>query len=218
MGTPQMPIKFEVLNRFTGQHQFLAEIDCADDTVASVKLGLAVKWAFRSGADLGGANLRGANLRSANLSSADLRGANLRGADLSSAYLSSANWGGADLGGANLSSAYLRGADLRGANLGGAYLGSAYLRGANLGDQWIIQGGTRADGYQFFLTNLTGEGVRVKAGCRNFSIAEAKAHWQSTRGDTPLGLETALIGAGMIEQAKTRGLSLDAAEPPRAAA
>ena len=83
-------MKFDILNRFTGVVQITAEIECGDNELTSVKIGLAVKWAFKSGA----------NLRGANLSGADLSGANLRDADLS----------GADLSGANLSGANLRGA------------------------------------------------------------------------------------------------------------
>ena len=63
-------IKFDVLNHFTGSVQFTAEIDCAADALPSVKLGLAVKWAIKSGADLYGANLSGANLSGAFLSGA----------------------------------------------------------------------------------------------------------------------------------------------------
>lgn len=119
--------------------QFTAEIDCADDAPTSIKIGLAVKWAFKSRADLSGA-------------------------DLSGAYL---------------------------------------------GRQWIIQGGVRSDGYAFFLTNLTGEGVRIKAGCRNFSREEAEAHWTCTRGGTALGRETFAIINAMGEIANIRGLSFD---------
>ena len=165
-------MKFEIKNRFRGTVQFTAEIDCKDDASTFVKIGLAVKWAFKSGAYLRGADLRGADLRGADLGGADLRGADLRGADL-------------------------RGADLGGADLGG---------------QWIIQGGTRSDGYLFMLTNLAGEGVRVKAGCRNFSISDAEAHWMRTRGGTALGKETFMIINAMGEIACLRGLSFDVIE------
>ena len=83
-------MKFDVLDRWFGKVQFTAEIDCADDTPYSIKVGLAVRWAIKNSADL----------RSANLRSADLGGANLGGANLRSADLRSANLGGADLGGA----------------------------------------------------------------------------------------------------------------------
>ena len=73
-------MKFDILNRFTGVVQITAEIECGDNELTSVKIGLAVKWAFKSGADLSGADLSGADLSGANLSGANLRGANLRGA------------------------------------------------------------------------------------------------------------------------------------------
>ena len=66
-------IKFDVLNRLSGDVQFSAEISCAADALPSIKLGLAVKWAIKNKADL----------RSADLSYADLSYANLRYADLS---------------------------------------------------------------------------------------------------------------------------------------
>ena len=76
-------MKFEIKNRWTGNVQFTAEIDCDDNAVNSLKIGLAVKCAIKNGANLRGADLRGA----------DLSGANLRGA-----YLSDTNLSGADLG------------------------------------------------------------------------------------------------------------------------
>jgi Pentapeptide repeats (8 copies) len=90
-----MIMKFEVKNRFTGDVQFTAEIECAEDESTSFKLGLAVKWAIKSGvnlsrADLSGVNLSGANLSDAYLSGANLSGVNLSGADLSGADLSRA--------------------------------------------------------------------------------------------------------------------------------
>ena len=75
-------MQFDIRNRYTGAVQFTAEIDCAEDAPASVKIGLAVIWAARTGADLRVADLRGADLRGADLSGADLRGADLRVADL----------------------------------------------------------------------------------------------------------------------------------------
>ena len=75
-------IKFDVCNRFTGKVQFTAEIDCAEDAPASIKLGLAVKWGIKSRANLSGADLSGANLSGADLSRANLSGANLSRANL----------------------------------------------------------------------------------------------------------------------------------------
>ena len=74
-------MKFELKNRWSGEVQVTAEIECAEDAEFSLKVGLAVKWAVE----------HKANLRSANLSSANLRSANLSYANLSSADLSYAN-------------------------------------------------------------------------------------------------------------------------------
>jgi len=104
-----------ILSRFTGAVVFSAEIECKPDELPSTKLGLAVKVAVKSRADLSGANLSGANL-----SRADLSGANLSRADLSRADLSRADLSGANLSGADLSGAYLSGANLSGADLSGA--------------------------------------------------------------------------------------------------
>jgi hypothetical protein len=113
---------FEIKNRWSGSVIFTAEIERGEDTRHGVKLGLAVRAAYKSRAVLSGAYLSGADLRGADLSGADLRGADLRRADLSDA----------DLSGADLSGADLRGADLSGADLSGAVLRDANLRDANL--------------------------------------------------------------------------------------
>jgi hypothetical protein len=63
-------LKFNVLNRFSGEVQFTAEIDSTEDAATSFKLGLAAKWAIESRADLSGADLSGANLSRADLSGA----------------------------------------------------------------------------------------------------------------------------------------------------
>jgi uncharacterized protein YjbI with pentapeptide repeats len=126
-------MKFEIKNRWTGAVQFTAEIDCADDTATSIKIGLAVQWGIENGS-----NLRGANLRYAYLSGANLSGAYLSGADLIGADLSDANLRGAYLSGADLSDANLRGANLSGADLSDANLRGAYLSGANLSRAYLI--------------------------------------------------------------------------------
>jgi hypothetical protein len=83
-------MKVEIKNRWTLAAQFTAEIP--DDTPGYLRLGLAVKIAYKSGADLSGADLRGADL-----SGAVLRDAVLRGADLRDAVLRNADLRGADL-------------------------------------------------------------------------------------------------------------------------
>ncbi len=107
-------------------------------------------------------------------------------------------------GARNFRGAYLGGADLGGADLGGADLG-----GANLGEQWVVQGACRSDGYWFMLISLKDEGVRVKAGCRNFTLVEAREHWSTTRKDTPLGNETFAILDNLEALARIRGLLKD---------
>ena len=84
--------KFDVRNRWSGDVQFTAAIEVTPDMAPRIKLGLAVKWAQKSGANLRGANLRGANLRGANLGGAYLGDADLGGADLSGADLGGADW------------------------------------------------------------------------------------------------------------------------------
>ena len=58
-------MQFEIRNRWSGDVQFTAEIDCAADAPLPVKVGLAVRWAVTAKANLSEANLRGANLRGA---------------------------------------------------------------------------------------------------------------------------------------------------------
>ena len=70
-------IKFDILNKLSGDVQFTAEIDCDENENKSIKTGLAVKWALKTGACLRNAYLHGADLRGANLSDAYLRGAYL---------------------------------------------------------------------------------------------------------------------------------------------
>ena len=100
---PAPTIDFEVRNRWSGEVQFAAQIECSEDTPFRLKLGLAVKWALKTGANLSWADLSVADLSGADLSVADLSGANLSVADLSGADLSGANLSGADLSRANLS-------------------------------------------------------------------------------------------------------------------
>ena len=64
---------YPVRNRFSGEVQFTAQITCDPNDPWPVKLGLAVKWAIKSGASLSGASLSGADLSGANLSAEALR-------------------------------------------------------------------------------------------------------------------------------------------------
>ena len=86
-----------------------------------------------------------------------------------------------------------------------ANLSEANLYGADSISDRIIDGGIRSDGYRFLLTRTDPGPWRIKAGCRNFTLDEAREHWTRTRpeGD-PLGDETRLIIAHMVAVAKLR--------------
>lgn len=58
-------MQFEIKNCWSGRVQYNAEIECSADASTGVKIGLAVLWAIRSGANLSGANLSGADLSGA---------------------------------------------------------------------------------------------------------------------------------------------------------
>jgi hypothetical protein len=144
---------YQIKNRFTNAVMF--EYTAPDDQVGvnqSKLIGLAVRKALESGADLrdaylrdadlNGVDLRGAYMRGVDLGDADLRGAYMGGADLRDAYLRDADLNGVDLRDADLRGAYLRdaymgGVDLRGADLSDADLRDAYLGGADLRDAYM---------------------------------------------------------------------------------
>ena len=88
-----------------------------------------------------------------------------------------------------------------------AVRGGAYLRGAYLGEQWIIQGQTRSDGYAFSLQKLKeNTEPMIKAGCRYFTISQAQAHWETTRAGQSLLAETRAIVRAMVDVMHIRGL------------
>ena len=65
-----------------------------------------------------------------------------------------------------------------------ANLSCADLSGADLSHAHLIDGGQRSDGHRF--VGWIKEGVlQIRAGCRSLSIADARAHWDKTRGGTP---------------------------------
>jgi hypothetical protein len=136
---------------------------------------------------------------------ASLVGASLDGASLVGARLDRARLDYARLDGARLDRAYLDGASLVGASLVGAY-----LDGAKINDKTIIRimrRARRSDGFEFFLWHCQ-EGFFIKAGCRFLSMDEARDHWTSTRGGTPLGDETldilTFFEAAIVRQEATK--------------
>jgi len=101
-------IKFDVLNRFSDDVQFTAEIDCKETDLHEIKIGLAVRLAIKNGASLVRANLYGASLVRANLDGANLYGANLVRASLVRANLEGAILYGARLDGASGINDYIK--------------------------------------------------------------------------------------------------------------
>ena len=165
-------MKFDVLNRFTGEVQFTAEIECKDDELPSVKLGLAIEWAYKTRANLDGANLDGAYLARANLD----------GANLAGAYLA-----GANLDGANLAGAYLARA-----NLDGAYLARANLDGKKLiGERPILQIGGLGSRNAYLVSYNTEDGIKIKAGCFFGTLEEFENSVKEKHGDNQFGKEYA---------------------------
>ena len=72
------------------------------------------------------------------------------------------------------------------------------------GDAWVY-GVTRSDNYSFCYLPCADGQMRVIAGCRYFTMAEAREHWASTRGGTPLGHETTAILDYLERMAAIRG-------------
>ncbi len=195
---------FKIIHKITGSVLF--ELETKNTKLC---LEAAVKnKANLDGANLRGANLRGADLRGAYLRGADLDGANLGRADLDGADLRGANLRGANLGranlrGANLDGAYLRGADLGGADLGGASLGGADLGGADLGGANLIDAGQDARGYRFIGVCHKNR-LMIAAGCRWFTLKQAKAHWKD-KHSKPLNVDCNSRVALIEKIARARG-------------
>lgn len=82
----------------------------------------------------------------------------------------------------------------------GADLTGADLTGAN-----VIDAGHRSDGYRFIA--VVNDGVlMITAGCRYFTIDQAREHWTSTRAGTLLGEESLAMLDHLERMARIRGL------------
>jgi len=174
-------IKFNVKTRWSDNLQFSADISCAEDAPAAVKLGLAVRWGYLNEADLRRANLTGASLSYANLAGADLSNADLSGADLSGTALRGANLTRATLLSAKLTGANLSCSNLICAVLDHADLANVNLRHANLsGATGVIDAGTQ-NRYRCFGWLRDGR-LSVRAGCRDKRIDEGRAYWAGVEG------------------------------------
>ena len=211
-GPTDAPAMGRILHHFTGAVLFEVKLTKAAAAMsASRQMGWLVQKAVKSGAILNGAILNGAILDGAILNGASLNGASLyrailNGASLNGAILNGAILNGAILNGASLNGASLYRASLDGAILNGAILNGAILNGASLnGAKGVIDGGSRADGYRF-VGWIKGGVLMIRAGCRDFTIAEAREHWTRTRGGTPLGAETTAILDHIEAVARIRGM------------
>ena len=84
-------MKFDVLNRYTGEVQFTAEIECDENERESIKLGLAIQWGYKNKKDLRCANMARAYMAGANMADAYMAGANMADANMAGAYMARAS-------------------------------------------------------------------------------------------------------------------------------
>ena len=181
MTTKPKTSPYDVFNRWTGEVQFTAQIECPIDSPPSLKLGLAVRWGFANSASLDSASLDGARLDGASLDGARLDGARLDGARLD----------GASLDGASLIGARLDGASLVGARLDGGRLDGALIRDAKIKRLFAVA--ARLDGYVFYAFELEDGSIRIMAGCRWFTPAEYRKHVAAEYPDTDRAAQTLSI-------------------------
>ena len=147
------------------------EIKRIDGTVAyesqsATSLKEAVAEAVRQGVSLAGANC----------SEADFFGANCSGANFYGANFSRANFSGANFYGANFFGVRFFGADFSRANFSRANFSGASFYGANFfGVEGILHVGP-VDGWDMYAVRWD-DGPRIKAGCRWFTVSEARKWW-----------------------------------------
>jgi len=67
-----------------------------------------------------------------------------------------------------------------------------------------VSGIERSDGYTFIYVTCSDGVMRIIAGCRYFTMEEAYAHWEETRGGTALGDETIIILESIMALSKIR--------------
>jgi hypothetical protein len=140
----------------------------------------------------GGPGGRRANFSGSKLDGVVFRDLDLRWVLFSEAALERAKFVLCDLRYANFENAFLYGAEFPSAHLEGARFHGAYLRGAEIGGKTVItllRRAMRSDGYEFFLWHCK-EGFYIQAGCRFFSYAESRRHWDGQRVGEDLGDET----------------------------
>ena len=134
-----------------------------------------------SGADFSGANCSRANFSRANCSEANFSGANFSLANFSGADFSRADFSLADFSRANFSRANFSGADFYKANFYGAnFYGADFSRANFYGANFYLAEGILhvgpVDGWDMYAVRWD-DGPRIKAGCRWFTVSEARKWW-----------------------------------------
>jgi len=157
------------------------EIKRIDGTVAyesqsATSLKEAAEEAVRQGVSLALANFSGANFSGADFSLANFSRANFSGANFSGADFSLADFSRANFSRANFSGADFYKANFSGANFSGANFSRANFYGANFsGAEGILHVGP-VDGWDMYAVRWD-DGPRIKAGCRWFTVSEARKWW-----------------------------------------
>ena len=128
-----------------------------------------------SGVDLQGACLYGALLAYANLPHATMDNADLRYLDAFKAMLLDAHMRGADLDTACFDAAWLLDAYFQGANLKHANFSNALLANSDL--VWRAKSPSPAGHMMLAWTHTSVDTWIIHAGCRTFTLAEAREHW-----------------------------------------
>jgi hypothetical protein len=99
-----------------------------------------------------------------------------QGVSLARAHFPGANFSGAHFSGADFSLANFSGANFSGANFSGANFSRANFYGANFsGAEGILHVGP-VDGWDMYAVRWD-DGPRIKAGCRWFTVSEARKWW-----------------------------------------
>jgi hypothetical protein len=167
------------------------EIRRIDGTVAyesqsATSLREAVAEAVRQGVALARADFSGAHFSGANFSLAHFSGANFSRADCSGAHFSGANFFGAHFSGADFSRANFSRADFSLANFSLAnfslanfslanFSGASFYGANFFGVEGILHVGP-VDGWDMYAVRWD-DGPRIKAGCRWFTVSEARKWW-----------------------------------------
>ncbi len=80
----------------------------------------------------------------------------------------------------------------------GASIDGVNLLYSSVGCRWLDGGMRTSGGYRFFLTDFGDEGLRIKAGCRNFTLEKAREHWDGDE-ESVLIVNTLLKRAAYLE-------------------